>query len=208
MLIYDNHIHIMDGETDPAGLLRRMREAGVTGGNIISRPPEMFSAVATPTPAAARLDELFAWTSASPEFFPFYWIDPLEPDALAQVAQATERGVAGYKVICSTFDPGDPRALPVYHAIARTGKPLLFHSGILWDGRPSSLHCRPVNFEPLLEVDGLKFALAHISWPWCDECIAVFGKFLDAYQRPPGAVGGNVHRPCPPALRRSIAARR
>ncbi|MBR2983089.1 MAG: hypothetical protein IKC80_07645, partial [Kiritimatiellae bacterium] len=31
-----------------------------------------------------------------------------------------------------------------------------------------------------LAVPGLRFALAHISWPWCDECIAVYGKLLNA----------------------------
>ena len=30
---------------------------------------------------------------------------------------------------------------------------------------------------------GLRFALAHISWPWCDECIAVYGKLLNAIGR-------------------------
>jgi predicted TIM-barrel fold metal-dependent hydrolase len=26
-------------------------------------------------------------------------------------------------------------------------------------------------------IPGLRFSLAHISWPWCDECIAVYGHF-------------------------------
>jgi predicted TIM-barrel fold metal-dependent hydrolase len=68
---------------------------------------------------------------------------------------------------------------------AKVGKPMLFHSGILWDGTPSSVHCRPALFEVLLEVAGLRFALAHISWPWIDECIAVYGKFLNAHHRRP-----------------------
>ena len=36
-----------------------------------------------------------------------------------------------------------------------------------------------------MAVDGLRFALAHVSWPWSDECIAVYGKFLNAYSRRP-----------------------
>jgi predicted TIM-barrel fold metal-dependent hydrolase len=85
--------------------------------------------------------------------------------------------VRGFKVIANHFFPGDPRALPVYRAIATADRPILFHSGILWDGRDSSRYCRPAEFESLLEVPGLRFALAHASWPWCDECLAVFGKF-------------------------------
>ncbi len=46
-----------------------------------------------------------------------------------------------------------------------------------------------VEFEPLMSVAGLRFALAHISWPWCDECIAVYGK-LDNAVKHAGAVGG------------------
>jgi len=56
----------------------------------------------------------------------------------------------------------------------------LFHSGILWNGEPSSKYNRPAEFEPLFHIEGLKFALAHVSWPWCDECIAVYGKFLNS----------------------------
>jgi len=35
----------------------------------------------------------------------------------------------------------------------------------------------------LLEIEGLRFAMAHISWPWCDELIAVYGKFLHALDK-------------------------
>lgn len=184
-MILDAHIHIMSGDVDPRGLQQRWQEAGVSGGVMISRPPVSFTALSAPMPVEERLDELFAWTTGLEQAFPFFWIDPLERNALEQVALAVERGVAGFKVICSTFDPGDERALPVYRAIAQQNKPLLFHSGILWDGVPSSQHNRPVLFEPLLEVEGLRFALAHISWPWVDECIAVYGKFLNAHLRRP-----------------------
>lgn len=68
----------------------------------------------------------------------------------------------------------------MYKAIAELDKPILFHSGILWDGAFSSIYNRPAGFEVLLGIKGLRFALAHISWPWYDECIAVYGKFLHA----------------------------
>jgi predicted TIM-barrel fold metal-dependent hydrolase len=57
----------------------------------------------------------------------------------------------------------------------------MFHSGILWNGASSSEYNRPANWEALIELNGLKFSLAHCSWPWIDECIAVYGKFLNAY---------------------------
>ena len=98
---------------------------------------------------------------------------------------AVDGGAKGFKIICGHHYPGDERAMPVLRRIAAAKRPVLFHSGILWDGKPSSRFNRPAEFEALLEVDGLKFALAHISWPWCDECVAVYGKFLNAYSRRP-----------------------
>jgi predicted TIM-barrel fold metal-dependent hydrolase len=45
------------------------------------------------------------------------------------------------------------------------------------------MYNRPAGFEVLLDIAGLRFALAHIGWPWCDEMIAVYGKFLSAKRR-------------------------
>jgi predicted TIM-barrel fold metal-dependent hydrolase len=177
----DCHVHINEGAADPARLRREMNAAGCSGACIISLPPRLWRhnrLVAVP--AAERLDNLRAWTAGQSGLHPLFWIDPTDPDALRQVDQAVAAGVAGFKVICSAHAPGDPRAMPVYRAIAGHNRPILFHSGILWDGCASSEFNRPAAFEPLLEVPRLRFALAHMSWPWLDECIAVYGKFLNA----------------------------
>jgi predicted TIM-barrel fold metal-dependent hydrolase len=183
MTIFDGHIHINPGEPDPAGLVRRLGESGIQGGMLISLPPDSFGPPGRQSAFAARLDNLLAWTAGRENLFPVFWIDPLEKDAPDQVQLAADRGVDGFKVICNSFYPGDPRALQVFRRISARGKPILFHSGILWDGRASSRFNRPVFFESLLEVEALRFAMAHIAWPWCDELIAVYGKFLNAYDR-------------------------
>ena len=36
-----------------------------------------------------------------------------------------------------------------------------------------------------MEIQGLRFALAHISWPWCDENLAVYGKIQYALAHRP-----------------------
>ncbi len=43
-----------------------------------------------------------------------------------------------------------------------------------------STYCHLLEYECLLEVDNLRFALAHVSWPWHDTAIALYGKFLNA----------------------------
>lgn len=184
----DCHIHIGSGAAQPARLRREMRLAGVDGGCLISQPPAWWRrGKLVAAPASQRLANLKAWTAKEPAVFPLFWIDPTEPDAMRQVAEAVAAGVAGFKVICSAHAPDDPRAMPVYRAIARHDKPMLFHSGILWDGRASSMFNRPAAFEALLDVPYLRFALAHMSWPWLDECLAVYGKFLSAARMRPDA---------------------
>jgi len=102
---------------------------------------------------------------------------------LEQVDRAVEAGIAGFKTICNRHFPGDERALRVYERIAAAGKPMLFHSGILYSGSPSSQYNRPAYFEPLFFIPKLRFAMAHVSWPWHDECLAVYGHWCDCRQK-------------------------
>ncbi len=185
-MILDGHIHVNRQDVDTEELNKRLSKAGIDGGLLISLRPQSFTQQARSYPnTIERLDNLIQWTYGNENLFPFFWIDPLEDDALSQVDMAVERGVMGFKVICNNFYPYDPIAMKVFKRIADVGKPILFHSGILWDGMPSGIYNRPSNFETLLMIDGLKFTLAHVSWPWYDENIAVYGKFLNAYSKRP-----------------------
>jgi predicted TIM-barrel fold metal-dependent hydrolase len=185
-MILDGHIHIEVAGHDRSAFLARLKQAGVDGGVVISLPPPGLLADATSLSAAQRLDDLLSLTQESSNLFPLFWIDPTLEDARKQVDAAVHRGVAGFKVICHNHEPGDARAMRTFGHIASCGKPILFHSGILWNGADSSRHNRPLLFEALLEVQGLRFTLAHIGWPWCDELIAVYGKFLNARTHRPG----------------------
>ena len=197
----DGHIHMRKGIGKGAGaaLMESLKNAGMDGGMILSESPER---PARPADAGVngiaggaaggsgdtgvvaddykgRLDRLLEFCGASETLFPCFWIDPVSGDAVKQVEYAA-RHVVAFKTICSAHYPGDERAMDAYSAIAAAGKPILFHSGILWDGRPSSKYNMPHQFECMLDVPGIRFALAHISWPWCDECIAVLGKCMNA----------------------------
>lgn len=184
-MILDCHVHLMDPHLDHQAFREKMKAAGVDGMVLISMPPACFPTFKGPKSAKERLEHAMAWGKAIPNTFPFFWIDPTEPDAAAQVDLALSMGVDGFKCICNHFYPGDPKAMDIWRKIAAAGKPMLFHSGILWDGTASSKYCRPVEFEALLDVPRLRFALAHISWPWIDECLAVYGKFQNALANRP-----------------------
>ena len=179
---YDCHVHVYPGKPEPGKLAAAFAAAGLEGGAIYSLNPDPLDDSAPPDPEAA-MDNAIEWASGSPTIFPFYWINPVSDGAVDLVDMAVEKGFFGFKCLPGRYFPGDEKALPVYERMAAAGKPVIFHSGILWDGRPSSKFTRPGNFEELIDIPGLRFGLAHVSWPWCEECVAVFGKFLNARTR-------------------------
>lgn len=183
--MWDAHVHKMRQGTDVKEFISRLKLAGIDGSVVISCSPSSFQHSPEGSDWQNRLSDIVEWCSGENSLYPFFWIDPIEEDALNQVQKAMESGIAGFKIICNSFYPSDSRAMDVYRAISDTGKPLLFHSGILWDGQDSARYNRPGEFECLLGIKKLRFALAHVSWPWCDECLAVFGKFLNAKSNNP-----------------------
>lgn len=81
-------------------------------------------------------------------------------------------GLRGIKMVPTHWYPDDPHLIPLYQEIANLGMYVVFHSGIFLDGQQGRF-CHPANFEIIREVPTLKVQLAHLSWPWVDECIAV-----------------------------------
>ena len=78
------------------------------------------------------------------------------------------------------WSPTDELVYPIYEKTQDLGRPMQFHSGILYGFGDSSRFCRPVLYEALANFPGVRFSLAHIGWPWVDECIAVYGRFRAA----------------------------
>jgi len=107
----------------------------------------------------------------------FAFLEPTLGRAVEHVRLTADLGLAGVKMIPDHWYPYEERLFPVYRAVEEAGLPLLFHSGILWGNADSSRFCRPVNYEVMLHFPRVRFALAHIGWPWTDECIAVAGRF-------------------------------
>lgn len=176
----DMHIHAYNREVNPETLLGNLESAGLSGCCVFStRPDNAYPEEGIPF--EQRLEEVLSWSRGYEDrIFPVLWIHPFEDNIMEKVRLAVESGVAAFKIICSDFYVSDPRCLEVLREIARLGKPVIFHTGILWDGKVSSDFNRPMHFEALLDIDGLRFSLGHCSWPWVDECIALYGKFVHA----------------------------
>jgi len=97
-------------------------------------------------------------------------------DLMIEEAQRchTELGLRGVKMVPDGWYPNDPELVRLYRALADLGMYVAFHTGIFLDGHEGS-YCRPAYFEAIHRAPGLRAQLAHLSWPWVDECIAVLG---------------------------------
>ena len=177
---FDMHIHADGAKPDPEAILSEMAKAGIWGGCIFSCPPKQYSKERGRT-FEERMEEVLAWANGYEDrIFPVIWIHPYEENLIENIRLAVERGIAGFKMICCDYYVYEARCLEVLREIAKLNKPVFFHSGILWSGTVSSKYNRPLNWEPLMEIEGLRFSMGHCSWPWIDECIALYGKFLNS----------------------------
>ena len=108
----------------------------------------------------------------------FCWLNPTLPNTADLAERAiTELGYTGIKLIPHHWHPYDEDLVPFWERLSELQVPCIIHTGILWGYEDSSRFCRPVDFEVLIRYPGIRFALAHIGWPWTDECIAVAGRF-------------------------------
>ena len=187
--IFDTHVHIDKyAAPEPKRLLDSMDKHHIDKVALLAEDPEYTMEKDLNKCREyndARLKRLKEWCDHSDgRLVPIYYINPVERDAMQQAEKAVDAGCAGFKVICETHYPGDERAMPVYQRIADLGKSILFHSGILWDWGDNGNYNRPCNFECLMGVSNIKFALAHVPWPWTDECLSVYGKFTNLWEHP------------------------
>ncbi len=179
--IYDGHIHTQGGPCDPPEVfLEKTHSCGIAGGTIFSVHSAKYRHIPNyDQRAMSRIDWILEYTSHTPGFLPYFFADLSDADILEQIEYARKGGIRGYKVICDgDYSVGDH--LEAIAAMAETGLPVMFHSGV--DNYPhlSSPNNRPIVFEKMLNIRGLRFSLAHLGWPWCDEFIGTYAKFAFA----------------------------
>lgn len=182
MKIYDMHIHVDTGTPDSARLLHDLESAGIYGGGIISAAPIESKENLLSLDYKERVKNVLEWCKdAGDRLVPILWVNPFEKDISAKIHDAKAEGIKAFKIICEDHYVYCKENMQMLAEIEKTGLPVIFHTGILWSGKDSSRYNRPADWECMLEFGRTKFALAHCSWPWYDECIAVYGKFLNSY---------------------------
>jgi len=187
MKIIDMHVHMLPDRptATPRQFLADLQRSGISGAAVYSKSPGVPPFAQTPS-IAGRATEILNFCKEYPDtLFPVLYVHPYEDNVIEEVKEAAARGIAAFKMICNTYYVCEQRSMDLLSAMASLGKPVIFHSGILWDGNVSSEFNKPLNWEALQEIPNLRFSMGHCSWPWIDECIALYGKFLNTYTRRP-----------------------
>jgi uncharacterized protein len=116
---------------------------------------------------------------------PFASLDPWRGRAAVHAAHRLvhDHGVRGFKFHPSlqAFFPNDPIAYPLYEAIEELGVPALFHTGqtgigagVRGGGGVRLKYSNPITLDDVAaDFPGMPIILAHPSFPWQDEALAV-----------------------------------
>ena len=130
-------------------------------------------------------DEVLAAARANPDvLIPFGSVDPHKGKlGVREARELIDAGVRGFKFHPNTqaFWPNDPEYFPLYEVIAQAGLIALFHSGTtgIGAGMPGGGGVRLKYSNPMAvddvaaEFPELDIILAHPSFPWQDEALAI-----------------------------------
>jgi hypothetical protein len=184
MMPIDAHVHSR-GKGSAVEILKAMDEAGMDKIFLFSPYPGLDE------DKQRESNDFIAKiaSEAQGRIIPFSFVEPRLESAPQELDRAVnDLGIKAVKMIPMQWYPGGPEARAVYEKAQELGIPILFHSGILWGVKDDSQYCRPVYYEALLDYPKIKFAMAHMSWPWYDELLAVCGKFRAAMGRDPSRI--------------------
>ncbi|OGV77415.1 MAG: hypothetical protein A3K19_12605 [Lentisphaerae bacterium RIFOXYB12_FULL_65_16] len=173
MRIVDCHVHTVDGITDAAAILNAMDRNGLTRMLVMSKL-ERNSLQQT---RRNLLDTKKLCDAAPDRLSGLAWLEPTLPGMGGLAREALcDLDFAGIKIIPDHWYATEPRLEPWWELMHELKAGILFHTGILYGHEDGSRFCQPVYLEKLLHYPNIRFAMAHISWPWCDECLAVMGR--------------------------------
>ena len=172
MRITDCHVHSA-GEVRADNLLRQMDANGVERILVISQD-ERVSLLDT----RRNLLRLKPVLDAAPDRIGgLAWVNPAIPGMCGLAEEALgDMGYVGIKIIPDHWFAYEERLDPFWGKMNALKARILFHTGILYAYDDGSRFCQPLWLEKLVHYPNIRFAMAHISWPWCEECLAVMGR--------------------------------
>lgn len=176
MRIVDCHVHL-NGEAVAADVVKALDANGVARMIVISQVERVSLRQTRNNILSAK-----KLIDAAPDRLSgLAWISPQLPGAAELAAEAIESlGFAGIKIIPDHWYAYEERLEPFWERMNSLHASILFHTGILYGNDDGSRFCQPVYLEKLLHYPHIRFAMAHISWPWCEECLAVMGRMRAA----------------------------
>ncbi len=140
---------------------------------------------ATGHPSISNEEIATACAEHADVLIPFASIDPAKgaPGAREARRLAQEFGVRGFKFHPSLqgFFPNDPVAFPLYEVIQELGLPAIFHTGqtgigarVRGGGGIRLKYSNPMCIDDVaVDFPDLRIVMAHPSFPWQDEALAV-----------------------------------
>ncbi len=176
MRIVDCHIHL-HGQADAGDVLQAMDANSVDRIILLSKCERKSLSKTRENLVAAK-----GLLDAAPERISVLaWVNPTIEGIADLAAEAVEQmGFTGIKIIPDHWYAHEARLEPFWERMNQLGASILFHTGILYGFEDASRFCRPVYLEKLLHYPNIRFAMAHIAWPWCEECLAVMGRMRAA----------------------------
>jgi predicted TIM-barrel fold metal-dependent hydrolase len=140
------------------------------------------------TQSGLKIDnaETAGWMKKYPDtFIGFGSVDPWKGKiAVNEVQRCADMGLRGMKFqqAAQGFNPNDERFFPIYEAIIRLNLPVIFHTGTtaVAAGSPGGKgitleYCKPIPYIDNLAAwyPEMRIIMAHPSWPWHDDQLAV-----------------------------------
>lgn len=172
-MLIDAHLHCTGRETT-SDVLRTLDDAGVDVGVLLA--PFLGDGYSIDDEASLRRGNAHLARLVKgheDRLVGMCVVDPRSAAAPRDLRHAIEGlGLHGAKMVPTGWYPYEDRVQPTFEVASELKIPVLFHTGIFIDGR-SSRFCRPTYFEVMRDHPGMRVAMAHLSWPWTDEAIAV-----------------------------------
>jgi predicted TIM-barrel fold metal-dependent hydrolase len=213
-MIIDCHTHIWKS---PDQLGRSTRSRGTSGprqavrqGRLPDASPEQHFSACGPVDLAVVLGFRSSYLQAnipndfvaeyvrahSQRLIGFAGIDPAEPlEAIEEIQRAHDRlGFKGIAVspAAQDFHPASTGALRVFAEAARLGMPVLFHEGTIPTTDAKMEYGQPFMLDEVArELPELRIIIAHMGYPWVDQCIALLAKQPNVF----ADISGLVRRP-------------